>query len=201
MPSWSPTGCAAIGCAARPFPFNPAYRFMLATRSTSRIVAHERPDVIEVGSAYFAPWLIFRARRQYQAPAVWFYHANLPRLVAPRQDREPAPRRALASVVGWYTRRIAAAVDCTIVASDFARRDLERVGVTNVAYVPLGVDLDLFHPARHAADAIGPCAAGAAGGTGGTVRRAVRAREACGTARGGLGRGLPPYRGHARHGG
>ena len=32
-------------------PFNPAYRFMLATRSTSRIVAHERPDLIEVGSA------------------------------------------------------------------------------------------------------------------------------------------------------
>ena len=133
-------------------PFNPAYRFMLATRSTSRIVAHERPDVIEVGSSYFAPWLIFRARRQYQAPAVWFYHANLPRLVAPRQEREPAARRALARVVGWYTRRIAAAVDCTIVASDFARRDLERVGVTNVAYVPLGVDLDLFHPARHAVD-------------------------------------------------
>lgn len=129
-------------------PFNPAYRFMLATRSTSRIVAHERPDVIEVGSSYFAPWLVFRARRQYQAPAVWFYHANLPRLVAPRQDLEPAPRRALARVVGWYTRRIAAAVNCTIVASDFARRDLERVGVTNVVHVPLGVDLDLFHPAR-----------------------------------------------------
>jgi alpha-1,6-mannosyltransferase len=133
-------------------PFNPAYRFMLATRSTSRIVAHERPDIIEVGSAYFAPWLIFRARRQYRAPAVWFYHANLPRLVAPRQEREPAVRRALARVVSWYTRRIAAAVDCTIVASDFARRDLERIGVTRVAHVPLGVDLDLFHPARHSAD-------------------------------------------------
>ena len=129
-------------------PFNPAYRFMLATRSTSRIVAHERPDVIEVGSAYFAPWLIYRARRQYQAPVVWFYHANLPRLVAPRWEREPAPRRALARAVGWYARRIAAAVDCTIVASEFARRDLERIGVTKVAHVPLGVDLELFHPAR-----------------------------------------------------
>jgi len=133
-------------------PFNHAYRFMLATRSTSRIVAHERPDVIEVGSAYFAPWLIFRARRQYMAPAVWFYHANLPRLVAPRQDLEPAPRRALARAVGWYTRQIAAAVDRTIVASEFARRDLERVGVTNMVHVPLGVDLDLFHPARRALD-------------------------------------------------
>ncbi len=133
-------------------PFNPAYRFMLATHSTSRIVAHERPDVIEVGSAYFAPWLIFRARRRYRAPAVWFYHANLPRLVAPRQEREPALRRLMARVVGWYTRRIAAAVNCTIVASDFARRDLERIGVTNVAHIPLGVDLDLFHPSRRVVD-------------------------------------------------
>lgn len=131
-------------------PFNPAYRFMLATRSTSRIVAHERPDVIEVGSAYFAPWLIFRARRHHRAPIVWFYHANLPRLVAPREHREPIARRVFARVVGWYTRRIAGTVDCTIVASDFARRDLERVGVTNVVHVPLGVDLSLFHPSRRA---------------------------------------------------
>ncbi len=129
-------------------PFNPSYRFMLATRSTSRIVAHEKPDVIEVGSAYFAPWLAFRARRRYRAPAVWFYHANLPRLAAPRQHLEPLPRRMLERVVAWYTRRVAAAVDCTIVASDFARRDLERIGVTNVVHIPLGVDLELFHPAR-----------------------------------------------------
>ena len=34
---------------------------MLATRSTSRIVAHERPDLIEVGSTWFAPWLVHLA--------------------------------------------------------------------------------------------------------------------------------------------
>ena len=40
---------------------------MLATRSTSRIVAHEQPDVIEVGSAWTAPWLIHLARRRVLA--------------------------------------------------------------------------------------------------------------------------------------
>ncbi len=129
-------------------PFHPAYRFMLATRSTSRIVAHERPDVIEVGSAYFAPWLIFRARRSHRAPVVWFYHANLHRLVAPRGDAEALPRRVVASAVARYTRRIASSVDATIVASDFARRDLEAIGVRNLVHIPLGVDLETFHPLR-----------------------------------------------------
>lgn len=131
-------------------PFNPAYRFMLATRSTSRIVAHERPDVIEVGSAYFAPWLTFRARRRHRAPVAWFYHANLHRLVAPRGPAEAWPRRALAGAVARYTRHIARSVDVTIVASEFARRDLESIGVANLALVPLGVDLELFTPARAA---------------------------------------------------
>jgi alpha-1,6-mannosyltransferase len=129
-------------------PFNPAYRFLLATRSTSRIVAHERPDVIEVGSAYCAPWLVFRARRFHAAPVAWFYHAHLPRLAAPQGAAEPLPRRWLGPVASGYTRRIAGLVDCTIVASDFARRELEAIGVGNLVHVPLGVDLDMFTPAR-----------------------------------------------------
>lgn len=131
-------------------PFNPAYRFLLATRSTSRIVAHERPDVIEVGSAYFAPWLVFRARRHHAAPVAWFYHAHLPRLAAPRGRAEPLPRRWLGPAVEGYTRRIARLVDCTLVASDFARRELEAIGVENLVHVPLGVDTALFTPARRA---------------------------------------------------
>jgi alpha-1,6-mannosyltransferase len=132
-------------------PFNPAYRFLLATRSTSRIVAHERPDVIEVGSAYFAPWLIFRARRRHAAPVAWFYHAHLPRLAAPRGAEEPMSRRWLGQAASEYTRRIAALVTCTIVASDFARRELEAIGVGNLEHVPLGVDVEMFTPARRAA--------------------------------------------------
>ena len=44
-------------------PTQKPYRFMLATRSTTRIVAHERPDLIEVGSAWCAPWLVHLATR------------------------------------------------------------------------------------------------------------------------------------------
>jgi alpha-1,6-mannosyltransferase len=131
-------------------PFQASYRFLLATRSTSRIVAHERPDIIEVGSNYFAPWLIVRARRRWDAPVVWFYHAHLPRLVAPRGRRDSAPRRAAAAVVTAYSRRIADSVARTIVASDFVRRELDALGIERTERVPLGVDLELHHPRRRA---------------------------------------------------
>ena len=65
-------------------PTQKPYRFMLATRSTTRIVAHERPDLIEVGSAWCAPWLVRLATRGLRVPAVWFYHSNFPRIIAPR---------------------------------------------------------------------------------------------------------------------
>jgi alpha-1,6-mannosyltransferase len=129
-------------------PFHPSYRFMLATRSTSRIVAHERPDVIEVGSNYFAPWLVRRARRRWDAPTTWFFHANLPRVVSPNGPADAWPRRAAARLLAAYSRAISDAVDCTIVASDVVRRDLAAMGVEKVARVPLGVDLELHHPRR-----------------------------------------------------
>ncbi len=132
-------------------PMQKTYRFLLATRSIGRIVAHERPDVIEVGSAYFAPWLVHRATARLDVPAVWFYHSNIPRVFAPRGERDVPLRRA-AAAAGWaYVRRIAATVHTTIVASEFVARDLERAGITRIAHVPLGVDTALFHPARRAA--------------------------------------------------
>jgi alpha-1,6-mannosyltransferase len=129
-------------------PFQKPYRFMLATRSTSRIVAHERPDIIEVGSSYFVPWLIRRATRRIDVPVVWFYHSNIPRIVSPRMEHARGVSRALSGLAAAYVRRLSRMVRRTLVASDFVLRDLERMGVEGTARVPLGVDLECFHPRR-----------------------------------------------------
>lgn len=129
-------------------PLQSTYRFMLATRSMARICAHERPDLIEVGSAYTAPWLVSRATDALRVPAVWFYHAHLTRILNPRGPDGILPRRALAAAVGAYVRAIARTVECTIASSDFVVRELEALGVQRIRKVPLGVDVDLFHPAR-----------------------------------------------------
>jgi len=131
-------------------PTQKPYRFMLATRSTSRIVAHERPDLIEVGSTWFAPWLVHLATRRVDVPAVWFYHSNFPRVIAPWPETAGRVRHAAAEFAWSYVRRLGRLVWATLAPSDFVARELERAGVERVVRVGLGVDLARFNPDRRA---------------------------------------------------
>jgi alpha-1,6-mannosyltransferase len=135
-------------------PTQKPYRFMLATRSTSRIVAHERPDLIEVGSAWCAPWLVHLARKNLDVPTVWFYHSNFPRVIAPWPSSAGSVRRAASKLAWRYVRRLSHLVNATLAPSDFVAGELEREGVERVERVSLGVELDRFHPRRrsYAAD-------------------------------------------------
>jgi alpha-1,6-mannosyltransferase len=121
---------------------------MLATRSTSRIVAHERPDLIEVGSAWCAPWLVHLATRRLDVPTIWFYHSNFPRIIAPRPHTAGRLRRGASAAAWRYVRRLGRLVDTTIAPSETVVRELQEAGVENVVCVPLGVDLDRFNPVR-----------------------------------------------------
>jgi alpha-1,6-mannosyltransferase len=134
-------------------PTQKPYRFLLATRSTSRIVAHERPDLIEVGSTWFAPWLVHLATRRAKLPVLWFYHSNFPRVVAPTPERAGAARRAAANLAWRYVRRLGRMVRATLAPSDFVAGELQHEGVERVVRVSLGVDLERFHPRRRAAAA------------------------------------------------
>jgi alpha-1,6-mannosyltransferase len=124
------------------------YRFMLATRSNRRIVLHERPDVIEIGSPGFVPWIVRLAARGLDIPAVAFYHSNFPRVFSPWGERATGARRALYDAAWGYARLIDKHFAHTIVCSRFAADDLRRAGIDRVSQIPLGVDLDHFHPDR-----------------------------------------------------
>lgn len=131
-------------------PTQKPYRFMLATQSTSRIVAHEQPSLIEVGSAWFAPWLVHLATRRLEVPAVWFYHSNFPRVIAPWPASAGVVRRTASRFAWNYVRRLSRLMEVTLAPSDFVAGELEREGVERVERVSLGVDLDRFHPRRRA---------------------------------------------------
>lgn len=131
-------------------PTQAPYRFMLATRSCRRIVEHEQPDVIEVGSIGLVPWVVRHAARRGDVPLVAFYHSHLPRQLAPVQPRVPAHRR-LAEAMAWrYLRALDRAFATTIVATDYVRRELAAAGIDRTTRVPLGVDLALFDPSHRA---------------------------------------------------
>ena len=134
--------------ASPPIPGQHPYRFVLSGRRVGEIIRSERPDVIEVGSAYTVPWLVRRVAKPESIPVVWFFHGHIPRIIAPRLGDSPSPRRWLAGAAARYVASIGRGMARTIVASDFARRDLESFGVERVTRVPLGVDTETFHPVR-----------------------------------------------------
>jgi len=129
-------------------PFDQSYRFLLATRTTRRILEHERPDLIEVGSPWLVPWVTRRANRGLRAPLVWFYHTHFPAILDPGLSSTPAYRRALGRFSWGYVRRLGSIARATLVASASVAARLEREGVPRVRQVALGVDLEQFNPAR-----------------------------------------------------
>lgn len=136
-----------------PIPRQRPYRFMLATRSITRIVQHERPHLIEIGSPFIVPWIVRHATRALNVPLVCFHHTNLPHYFAPERSRFPAVNRLVHGAAWRYMRRLDRLFPVTIVSTDAAAADLAAAGIDRVARVPLGVDLDTFTPDRksHAA--------------------------------------------------
>lgn len=137
-------------------PFDQSYRFLLATRTTRRILEHERPDLIEVGSPWLVPWVTRRANRSLRSPMVWFYHTHFPAIIAPSVPGVPRWRQAAGQAAWGYVRRLSRLFRAVLVASESVATELEQHGVSNVHRVALGVDLERFTPARrvHRADTL-----------------------------------------------
>ncbi len=127
------------------------YRFLLDMKSSRRILASERPDVVEVGSPGFAPWHVAAASRRLGIPILSFFHSHVPRLLAGSSSAPTALRRASASLAWRYLRRIDRLFARTIVSSRYSAAELAAAGIDRTAYVPLGVDLDQFNPRRREA--------------------------------------------------
>lgn len=141
-------GSRTYRLAGPPIPTQPPYRFLHSADALRRIVLHERPDLIEIGSPFLVPWVVRRATRGLDPRLVWFYHGNVPRLISQHPGHDGAMRAAGHRLAWSYVRRVSRLVRATLVASDFVAADLEREGVVNAVRVPLGVDLARFTPGR-----------------------------------------------------
>lgn len=128
-----------------------SYRFLLDARRVARVLSHEQPDLIEIGSPFIVPWLARWALGGRDIPLAWFYHTHLPRIVNPLGNFG-APWRRGAEWLAWrYVRAVARRCHATLAASETVGSELEAHGVPRVIQVSLGVDLDCFHPGRRAA--------------------------------------------------
>ncbi len=134
------------------FPGNWEYRMVLSPFALRRLIAKHRPDIIEIGSPYLAPWLlrIALAGLDFRPRRVGFWHADFPvtyigRFFA-RYGRVPGK---IAETLAWaYARSVYNRMDAVFVASRLILDRMRRRGVKRLHYVPLGVDTETFRPDR-----------------------------------------------------
>lgn len=120
------------------------YRVLGSSGPLLRRLDDLAPDRIEVHDKLHAV-AIARWAEHHDVPAVLVSHERLDGILAPRV---PA-WFPLAAAADRWNRRLADAFDVVVCASRYAARELERVGA-DVEVVPLGVDLDTFHPSAGA---------------------------------------------------
>lgn len=131
-------------------PFTPGYRFLLSTQAVARILEHERPQVIEVGSPFLVPHLVRLAMGPETIPTVGFFHSDLVRTYAdPYIANLPLSQQdRIRHLVRRFTVRVYSRFSATVAASPVVVHELREMGIPRVHLVPLGVDLDLFHPRK-----------------------------------------------------
>jgi alpha-1,6-mannosyltransferase len=132
-----------ITLRASELPGTGGYRALPGTGPVRAVLAELPPDHLEVSDKLTLVGLGAWAARN-GVRAVLVSHERLDAILAPRLP----PRFPLGVLTDWWNRRIARGFATVVCPSRFAAAEFTRVGATNVSVVPLGVDLDVFHPHR-----------------------------------------------------
>jgi alpha-1,6-mannosyltransferase len=127
-----------------PFTFN--YRLPLSLRTWTRMLFALEPDLIEVGDVFHPAWCAAQVARQRNIPLVGFFHSHLAQLLGRRFGS------GIERAVTRYLRQLYSRFDLVLAPSRLMSAYLARLGVAHSAYQPLGVDTEVFSPARRMLD-------------------------------------------------
>lgn len=139
-----PGDISTIAGPKLPFTFN--YRLPVSPHTWTRMLFALEPDLIEVGDVFHPAWCAARVARVRNIPLIAFCHSHLAQLLARRfgSGVERAVKR--------YMRHVYAQFDLVLAPSRLMCAYLARLGVAHTAYQPLGVDTEIFSPARRTLD-------------------------------------------------
>ncbi len=129
-----------------PVPASFNYRLPLNPRRWTRILDALEPTLIEAGDAFHPAWCAWQVAQRRGIPVVGFYHSNVPKIIGGRIGS------ALAEpLVGRYVRALYERLDAVFAPSRGMCDYLRNLGVSRVIHQPLGVDAEVFNPARRTA--------------------------------------------------
>ncbi len=137
-----------VTIAAPLIPFGDGYRCPASLRKWTRIIAHLKPDLVEVGDPYVPGHAGLDAANAVGAATVGFCHSD-PAALAALHFGEWAAAPAQKRWAKFYSR-----FDLVLAPSRHIAQRLDEAGVERVAIQPLGVDTELFHPGRADRDAV-----------------------------------------------
>lgn len=130
-----------ITLPSAPLPRTGGYRVMAGRRELTRLLDELEPDRIEVSDRATLRWTGGWAR-QRGVGSMMVSHESLAGLLGvwgmPMRD----------SLADRLNLRTAEAFDQIVCTTSFAAAEFRRLGVPNLVEIPLGVDLDMFHPSR-----------------------------------------------------
>lgn len=120
------------------------YRMIMRTGAVERLLERLQPDVIEVSDKYtltaVAGWAA-----QHGVGAVLFSHERLDAIIPAHMPRTGSSPAARAAIRAW-NQRVATRFDAVVVTSQFAEHEFSGLKLRSLRRIPLGVDLELFHP-------------------------------------------------------
>jgi alpha-1,6-mannosyltransferase len=136
------SGCGMLTIAAARLPFGDGYRWPTSAKKWADQLVRLRPDVIEAGDPYGPGHAALEAGERLGAPVVGFCHSDPAALAALHLGEwaEPPVRRRWARLFRRFDRVVA--------PSRHIAERLAYAGVPRVMVQPLGVDVDVFHPAK-----------------------------------------------------
>ncbi len=137
---------------ARQVPGSPNYRFILRTGAVRDVLERYRPDVIESLCPWLLPWTAIHHRRKFpETTLVAGYRTDFPNAHIYRVGKDKFGERIASGLRGLsyrYAERTYREFDWVYTLSEDARTTLGGLGVRRTSVLPLGVDIDLFSPAR-----------------------------------------------------
>jgi len=133
---------AALGISGMAIPGIRGYRMPVSVAATFHTLQRLQPDLIEVGDPFQCAWAALRMKRQYQIPAVAFYHSDMQQLIGHRFG-DLAQQAAQK-----YLKHLYQQFDMVLAPSNMMMQLLHSMGVHHAAHQPLGVDTWMFCPQR-----------------------------------------------------
>ncbi len=122
------------------FPLIGGYRFFKSLEDVREVIRLEKPDLLEFSGTYL-PISFFKKEG---VPIGVFYHSDAKRELS----LFPVPKKLKESLFNIVVDKCLRAVEFILVPSLKYKRELESLGLENVHYVPLGVDIQTFHPRK-----------------------------------------------------